>query len=83
MFFYKQSPIPFPDQKKMVAELKEISDVSNAIKATEISIGFLTSTITPADKEQPYEKYLKDVLRIDVEKHLPSRKVRGIFNSAP
>ena len=56
-------------------ELKEISDVSHALNAVEISIGFLTSTITPADKEQPYEKYLKDVLKMDVEKHLPSRKV--------
>ena len=81
MFFYEQSPISFPDQKKMMAELKNISDVSNAIKAVEISIGFLTSTINPADKEQPYEKYLKDVLRMDdVEKYLPSRKVRNIFS---
>jgi len=60
-------------------ELKEISDVSHALNAVEISIGFLTSTITPADKEQPYEKYLKDVLKMDVEKHLPSRKVSSLI----
>lgn len=59
----------------MVLELKEISDVSNALKAVEISIGFLTSSLTSPDKEQPYEKYLNDVLRMDVEKFLPSRKV--------
>ena len=75
--FQQQSPILFPDQRKMVLELKEISDVSNALKAVEISIGFLTSTITPADKEQPYEKYLNDVLMMDVEKYLPSRKVQN------
>jgi len=63
----------------MTMELKEISDVSHALNAVEISIGFLTSTITPADKEQPYEKYLKDVLKMDVEKHLPSRKVSSLI----
>jgi len=56
-------------------ELKETSDISNALSGVEIAIGFLTSTITPADKEQPYEKYLRDVLRMDVSKYIPSRKV--------
>ena len=65
----------FGDQRKMVMELKEISDVTHALNAVEISIGFLTSTITPADKEQPYEKYLRDSLKMDVEKYLPSRTV--------
>jgi len=56
-------------------ELKDISDISHALNAVEISIGFLTSTKNPADKEQPYEKYLQDVLKMDVDKHLPGKKV--------
>ena len=66
----------------MVLELKEISDVSNALKAVEISIGFLTSSLTSPDKEQPYEKYLNEVLRMDVEKFLPSRKVLFSLSSS-
>jgi len=61
-------------------ELKEISDISNALSGVEIAMGFLTSTITPADKEKPYEKYLRDVLNMDVAKYIPSRKV-GWFQS--
>ena len=56
-------------------ELKEISDISHTLSGVEIAIGFLTSTITPGDKNQPYEKYLRDVLKMDVAKYLPSRKV--------
>uniref|UniRef100_A0A7M5U071 RZ-type domain-containing protein n=1 Tax=Clytia hemisphaerica TaxID=252671 RepID=A0A7M5U071_9CNID len=72
-----QTNISFGEQRKMVMELKEISDVTHALNAVEISIGFLTSTITPVDKDQFYHKYLQNSLKMNVEKHLPSRTMRG------
>ena len=56
-------------------ELTEITDISHALNAIEIAIGFLSSTITPADEEQPYENYLRDNLKMDIVKCIPSRKV--------
>ena len=55
-------------------ELTEISDISHTLSGVEIAIGFLTSTITE-NSEQPYEKYLRDVLKMDVAKYIPSSEV--------
>ena len=70
-----QVNIPSNERQKIMKELTEISYISHALNAIEIAIGFLSSTITPADEEQPYENYLRDNLKMDIVKCIPSRKV--------
>lgn len=59
----------------MMSELSEIADVSHSLYAAEIAIGFLSTTITRNEPEMLYHKYLENVLKIDTQKYLPSRKV--------
>ena len=57
----------------MMRELRRVADVSNALRAVEISIGFLVSM--KADPNMLYKKYLTEILRMDPDVFIPSRKV--------
>ena len=57
----------------MMRELRRVADVSNALRAVEISIGFLVSM--KADPNMLYKKYLTEFLQMDPDVFIPSRKV--------
>ena len=57
----------------MMRELRRVADVSNALRAVEISIGFLVSV--KADPNMLYKKYLTEILQMDPDVFIPSRKV--------
>ena len=61
----------------MMSELPEIADISNALRATEIAIGFLAST--GGQPNHFYKPYLEDVLHMNAEKFLASGKVISII----
>lgn len=61
----------------MMRELGRIADVSNALRAIEISIGFLVSM--KADPNMLYKKYLTEILQMDQDVFIPSGKVRIWF----
>ena len=61
----------------MMGELGRIADVSNALRAIEISIGFLVSM--KADPNMLYKKYLTEILQMDPDVFIPSGKVRIWF----
>ena len=54
----------------MMSELIDIADVSNSLRAIEISVGFLSST--GGDPNQVYKDYLANVLIMDVNRFAPS-----------
>ena len=53
-----------------MSELVDIADVSNSLRAIEISVGFLSST--GGNPNQVYKDYLADVLIMDVKRFAPS-----------
>lgn len=57
----------------MMRELRRVADVSSALRAVEISIGFLVSM--KADPNMLYKKYLTEILQMDPDVFIPSRKV--------
>ena len=57
----------------MMRERRRVADVSNALRAVEISIGFLVSM--KADPNMLYKKYLTEILQMDPDVFIPSRKV--------
>ena len=59
----------------MMRELRQIADVSNALRAVEISVGFLVSM--KAEPSMFYKKYLTEILQMDHNVYLPSVKVRS------
>ena len=59
----------------MMRELRQIADVSNALRAVEISVGFLVSM--KAEPNMFYKKYLTEILQMDHNVYLPSVKVRS------
>lgn len=58
----------------MMSEITEIIDLSRALYAAEICIGFLSSSITQNDTNTFYKIYLEQ-LDLDVNIYLPSKKV--------
>ena len=60
----------------MASELKELSDVCDALRAVEITVGFLIST--GADPNTFYRDYLQEVLCMEPSQYLASVKVKTI-----
>ena len=69
--------IPFADQRQMLSELHELSDVCDALRAIEIAMGFLIST--GADPNKFYKEYVEEVLCMNLAQYLASGKVRLLF----
>ena len=65
--------IPSADQRQMVSELHELSEVCDALRAIEIAMGFLIST--GADPNKFYKEYLGEVLCMNPVQYLASGKV--------
>ena len=66
--------IPFADQRQMLFELHELSDVCDAF---EIVMGFPIST--GAEPNKFYKEYLEEVLCMNAAQYLASGKVRYVF----
>ena len=62
----------------MLVELHELSDVSNALRAVEIAMGFLIST--GAEPNRFYIKYLEEVLCMEPTQYLASGKVKDNYS---
>ena len=61
----------------MLKELKQIDDLTNALKAVETAIGFLSNH--GGNPNMFYNEYLERNLRYDPKQYLASRNVRKFF----
>ena len=57
----------------MASEIQSLPEVCDSLRATEITIGLLSTT--GADSNVFFKKYLEDVLRMPADKFLTSAKV--------
>ena len=62
-----------------MAELVDVADVSNSLRAIEIAVAILSST--GGDPNQFYKDYLANVLLMDVNTFAPSGMVCYLFHS--
>lgn len=63
----------------MLRELKPIDDLTNALKAVETAIGFLSNH--GGNANMLYSEYLDKNLRYDPKQYLASRFVRKFFET--
>ena len=65
----------------MLGELKQIDDLTNALKAVETAIGFLSNH--GGQPNQLYSEYLDKKLRYEPKQYLASKSVRTFFTKTP
>eukprot|EP00795_Rhopilema_esculentum_P010371 gene10371-19073_t len=76
----EQRDIPFMEQRKMASEIQSLPEVCDSLRATEITIGLLSTT--GADSNVFFKKYLEDVLRMPADKFLTSVKMQSVCRLA-